>query len=218
MKKHLITFLVDTSGSMYDKLESVKEALVRFQLELEDDFYYDTELEISVVTFGQDVCVLVPPTPAKEFNMPQITEWGLTSIWKGLNQTFTLIDDWKSRNRTLGYPYYKPWIILITDIEGENTGDLPDDRFEELALQRLKKKDVNIFSIGLGYDVSLDILNQISLDDIQPVIIEIENIKEFFHIFSRKWYALLYQSLSDYTIEDRWQDILSEYEHLLIRS
>ena len=39
MQKHLITFLIDTSGSMYDKLESVKEALVRFQLELEDGFY-----------------------------------------------------------------------------------------------------------------------------------------------------------------------------------
>ena len=217
MKKHLITFLVDTSGSMYDKLESVKEALVRFQLELEDDFYYDTELEISVVTFGQDVCVLVPPTPAKEFNMPSITEWGLTCIWKGLYQTFTLIDDWKSRNRTLGYPYYKPWIILITDIEGENTGDLPDDRFEELALQRLKKKDVNIFSIGLGYDVSRDILNQISFDEIKPVIIEIEKIKEFLLIFSHEWEALLYQNLSNYTIKDRWQDTLSDYEQLLIR-
>lgn len=216
MKKHLITFLIDTSGSLYDKLECVKEALARFQLELEDDFYYDIQLEISVVTFGQDACVLVPPTPAKEFNMPQITECGLTCIWKGLYQTFTLIDDWKSCNKTLGYPYYKPWIILITDIEGENNGDLPDDRYE--ALQRLKRKDANIFSIGLGHDVSQDVLNQISLDDIQPVMIEIENIKEFFHIFSRKWYALLYQSLSDYTIEDRWQDILSEYEHLLIRS
>lgn len=216
MIKHLITFLIDTSGSMYDKLESVKEALVRFQLELEDDFY-GPQLEISVVTFGQDVCVLVPPTPAKEFNMPQITEWGLTCIWKGLYQTFTLIDDWKYCNKTLGNPYYKPWIILITDIEGEKTGDLRDDGFEELALQRLRRKDANIFSIGLGYDVSRDVLNQISFDEIQPVIIEIGNIKEFVLIFSHELHTLLYQNLSDCTIKDRWLDILSRNKHLLLR-
>ena len=47
--------------------------------------------------------------------------------------------------------------------------------------------------------------------------IEIENIKEFLLIFSHEWEALLYQNLSDYTIKDRWQDTLSDYEQLLIR-
>lgn len=216
MKKHLVTFLVDTSGSMWDKLESVQEALDIFQSEFEED--YDVQHDISVVTFGLDPCVLVPPTPVKQFNMPHISEYGPTCIWKGLYQTFTLIDDWKSHNRELGYPYYKPWIILITDIEGDDTGELSYDRFNELDLQKLKREDANIFSIGLGHDVSRDVLNQISFDEIQPIIIEPKNIKEFVRIFSRKWYALLYQGLSDYTIKDGWQDILSEYEHLLIRS
>lgn len=217
MKKHLITFLVDTSGSMYGKLGSVKEALALFQSSLEEDFYHNAQLEISVVTFGEDACVLVPPTPAKEFNVPQITEYGLTYIWKGLYQTFTLIDDWKSHNRELGYPYYKPWIILITDIEGDNACDLSDDRFKALALHRLRKKDANIFPMGIGYNVSREILNQITLDDMQPIFIEIENIEEFILIFSRELYALLYQSISDYSIRDRWLDTLSEHEHLLIR-
>ena len=217
MKKHLITFLVDTSGSMYNKLESVKDALDAFPLELKNYCDVDGKLDISVVTFGEDSCVLVPPTPAKQFNMPHISEYGPTCIWKGLYQTFTLIDEWKSHTRELGYPYYKPWIILITDIEGDNTGDLLDDRFEELALQRLRRKDANIFSIGLGYGVSRDILNQISFDEIQPVIIEIGNIKEFLLRFSYGYHTLSYQSVSDDTIKDRWQDTLSEYEHLLIR-
>ena len=120
MKKHLILFLVDTSGSMYDKLEIVKEALVLFQPE--DDFS-NVQLEISVVTFGEDTCVLVPPTLVKQFNMPQITECGLACIWNGLYQTFTIIDEWKSNNRELGYPYYNPWIIIITDIEEDNGDD-----------------------------------------------------------------------------------------------
>lgn len=214
MKKHLILFLVDTSGSMYDKLEIVKEALVLFQPE--DDFS-NVQLEISVVTFGEDTCVLVPPTLVKQFNMPQITECGLACIWNGLYQTFTIIDEWKSNNRELGYPYYNPWIIIITDIEEDNGDDFPDDRFKELALQRLKGKDANIFSIGLGHNVSRNILNQISYTEIQPIIIEIDNLKEFVLIFSREWHALLYQSLSDYTLKDRWLDTLSEYEHLLIK-
>lgn len=217
MKKHLITFLVDTSGSMWDKLEIVKEALDIFLSELEDDYDYDVQHDISVVTFGLDTCVLVPPTPAKQFHMPHITADGLTCIWKGLYQTFKLIDEWKSNNRKLGSSYYKPWIIIITDIEENNAGDLPDDRFKELALQRLRGKEANIFSIGLGHNVSRAILNQISYAEIQPIIIEIDNLKELVLIFSREWYALLYQSLSHYTIRDRWLDTLSEYEYLLIK-
>ncbi len=202
---------------MYNKLEDVKDALTIFPLQC-DSIHDDVQLDLSVVAFGEDACVLVPPKPVKDFNVPQLTEYGRSNIWRGLYQALSLIDEWKSHNRELGNPYYKPWIICLSDIDMDDTNNLCEERsFKELVIHRLRKKDVDILPVGLDVDTNENILNQITANEMHPAIIKIEYIKEFILYISHKWHSLLYQSLPDYTIKDRWQDALSECEYMLIK-
>jgi len=116
--------LLDTSGSMRgERINSLNEGLRTFHRELLGDSLASRRVEVAVVTFDSAVRVVQPFVTAERFTPPLLTASGGTSMGAGIDQALTLVEKRKAIYLKHGVPYYRPWILMITD--GKPEGEPP---------------------------------------------------------------------------------------------
>lgn len=179
-------FLLDTSASMTGApIDALNQGLRLFYQDIRRDQLASARVEVAIVTFGnQDVQLIqnfsILDTTIMEQNLeappeaPILVAGGLTPMGKAINFALDLLQERKRVYNEKGAPYYRPWVLLITD-------GAPTDNWK-VAAQRVHNeeqgKGVTFFAIGVGEEADLQILSQISVR--QPVRLQGLKFAELF--------------------------------------
>lgn len=141
--------LLDTSGSMSgEPINALNEGLRTFKENLNQDNLAKKRIEVAIITFDSDVKVVQDFVTAEQFQPPTLTAGGVTHTGSGINLALDMIQNRKSKYRSNGISYYRPWVFMITD--GEPYGE--PDQIVERGAQRIKeeeaRKGVAFFAVG----------------------------------------------------------------------
>lgn len=118
------------------KLDNLVEGLQSFYTDIENDETTSQRLELSVVTFGDSVNVIQSPTLISDIEMPELMADGDTALVDAVEEAIDIVNNRKKWYKSTGQPYYRPWIILITDGE-------PSEGQDVSALANRIKKDTS---------------------------------------------------------------------------
>lgn len=114
--KCLWTLLIDTSGSMSGSpIDQVNNELQRLKTTIEADEEASQKVELSIIEFNSSPKVLNAPQLVENMTMPTLKAQGTTAMAKGLERAMQVSETRKQWYKDTEQPYYRPFIILITD-------------------------------------------------------------------------------------------------------
>jgi uncharacterized protein YegL len=162
--------VLDASGSMDSKTSSGKtriqelnEGIQALQSELQADDTALVRVMLSIVIVGgptNDAEVLMDWTDATQFQPFPLRADGTTPLGKGLSIGLELIEEVKGDLRRNGVSYTRPWMIVISDGDPTDEGDVWQAAVLECQAAEAQRK-VEIFSIGVD-GANLNTLGRIS--------------------------------------------------------
>lgn len=110
--------VLDCSGSMMGRqIDSLNAAVRRFSDELRADDLAAKRVEVGIVTFGSQVNVVSDFRSAQVFYPDVLSAGGGTPMGQALCEAVRLIETRKQTLKEHGVPYYRPWLVLMTDGE-----------------------------------------------------------------------------------------------------
>ena len=148
-----VVLALDTSASMGEcypgdqapPISELNEGLEHLVLELHKDPLALRRVEIAIVTFGSSVEVAADFATADHIVLPTLEPSGTTAMGGAIDKALDLIDARKTIYKNNGIPYYRPWLMMITD-------GLPTDDWGPAA-ERVRKaeldKRVAFFPVGV---------------------------------------------------------------------
>jgi uncharacterized protein YegL len=151
-------FILDTSGSMnnngaIDKLNDGLRALKA---------YFDGEgsaaacVDVAIISCGPGVSVVQNFMPMTQWQPPVLTANGPTPMGQALMKAMEMVKEQKNKYKTWGTPYYRPWIVCITDGE-------PTDSYEPVAANF---KEMENTSGVIGYCIGVEGFNEVKMASI----------------------------------------------------
>lgn len=181
-QKSLCVLLLDVSFSMEGKrIKSLQAGIEAFHKEIMEDQTSRNRLEIAVLSYGQNVEVLQQPALVDDFKMPELETTGSTSMGKGIDEAIEIVEARKSWYKMTGQPYYRPWIINITD--GEPT-DIPNIELKGNEIRsNIENKNFFFFNVGVE-DASMSTLEKLSSEQMPPAKLDGLKFAEFFQWLS----------------------------------
>lgn len=99
------------------KLDLLNEGLRDFYNEVLADETTSQRLELSIIAFNDYVNVVQEPALLENVTLPTLTGSGDTALADAVNAAIDMVDARKTWYKQTGQPYYRPWIILMTDGE-----------------------------------------------------------------------------------------------------
>lgn len=159
-QKCLCVLCVDTSGSMSwrdsnsgsSAIEELNAGLQSFKDEIENDSTLADRLEIAIVEFNSSVTT-TEPALIQNLRIPNLIASGSTNLTDALQESLNLVNARKDWYKSTGQPYYRPWIITITDGEPDNASSA-----KQIANQiavAVQNKQVTFLPIGVqGADMT----------------------------------------------------------------
>ena len=106
------------------KLDNLIEGLQSFYTDIENDETTSQRLELAVVTFGDSVNVIQSPSLISDIQLPELMADGDTALVDAVDEAIDIVNNRKTWYKSTGQPYYRPWIILITDGEPNEGQDV----------------------------------------------------------------------------------------------
>lgn len=181
-QKCCCALVFDVSGSMAGPpIDELNKGIQEFYSEIQSDSTTANRLEVAIVEFSDNVQTLVDPSLVSNFTVPTLTTKGTTKLVDGVREGISIVRARKSWYKHSGQPYYRPWIILITDGAPD-----PDQDVNGLANEikdGISKKDFNFFAVGVqGADMNL--LGKISDPSMAPASLSGLKFLEFFRWLS----------------------------------
>lgn len=130
------------------KLDNLNEGLRNFYDEISNNSTTSQRLEISIITFNDQVKCIQSPSLIANMNMPTLCADGDTALVDAMNEAIDLVTDRKNWYKSTNQTYYRPWIILITDGEPNQGQDV------ETLAARIKKdcNDKRYAFLPIGVD------------------------------------------------------------------
>ncbi len=182
--------VLDRSGSMAGKpIAELNAGLQQFRSELLGDQLAARRVEIAVVPFGP-VLRGSPFHVPTEFFPQALTAEGGTPTGEAVEYAIELIATQKATYKQHGIPYYRPWIILITD--GQPTDNW--SRAAQLVRDGEAAKAFSFFAIGVS-GADMDVLRKLSVRD--PLKLQGLAFREFF-----LWLSASLSNVSKSTVGD----------------
>ena len=124
-QKCLCVLVLDTSGSMGgNPINKLNQGLQDFYTEIGEDSTTANRLEVSIITFDSSVQCIQDPSLIESFSMPTLSVKGNTKLVDGVREGIAKVSDRKKWYKQTGQPYYRPWIILMTDGEPDSDQDI----------------------------------------------------------------------------------------------
>lgn len=177
-QKCCCALVLDVSGSMDGApINELNQGLQEFYRDIQTDSTTADRLEVAVIEFSDSIKTLIDPSLAANFTMPTLTTKGTTKLVDGVREGINVVRSRKAWYKQTGQPYYRPWIILITD----GAPDIGQDVNGLAAEIRdgVSKKDFFFFAIGVqGGDMNM--LTSISDSSMPPAKLQGLKFSEFF--------------------------------------
>lgn len=177
-QKCCCVLVLDVSSSMAgNPINELNKAMQFFHDDIQKDSTTANRLEIGVVEFSSDVKTLIDPSLVQSFTMPILTTKGTTALVDGVREGISIVRSRKQWYKNSGQPYYRPWIILITD--GEPDGDQDINGLSSEIKDAVSKRDFLFFAIGVQ-GANMNTLNLLSDSSMPAAHLEGLKFKEFF--------------------------------------
>ncbi len=173
-----VMLLLDTSGSMSDCIDELRDGVKQFLRETSDDETASMSVELEVVTFGGDVSIAAPFAPVNVINdnPPQLDANGGTPLGEALTLATRELKERRRLYKSKGISSYKPWVILMTDGEPNDDWEEPAKAMRSLGEQR----KLQYIGIGIGEGADFDTLRGILPEHPGPVKLKGLCFREFF--------------------------------------
>lgn len=177
-QKCCCALVLDVSSSMSgNPINQLNNALQEFHSDIQANSTSANRLEIAVVEFCDVVQTLVDPSLVENFSMPILTTKGTTALVDGVREGINIVRARKAWYKQTGQPYYRPWIILITD-GAPDAGQDVTGLAKEIS-QGAQMKDFHFFAIGVQ-NANMSLLNAISDASMPPAHLQGLKFNEFF--------------------------------------
>jgi uncharacterized protein YegL/ankyrin repeat protein len=150
-------FILDTSGSMNRNgaIHKLNEGLSALKAHFDEEGERAACVDVAVISCGPDVKVMQNFTPMTKWSPPVMKADGQTPMGQALIQAMDMINEQKNRYKSLGTPYYRPWIVCITD------GEPTDPDIFNSAASSLKAMENS--SGVVGYCIGVEGFNEINM-------------------------------------------------------
>ncbi len=135
-EKHVAcVVLVDTSGSMTENnnIQQANDGIRMLVEQILSDSQASGVVDICLIEFNNSVNVVCPFAPVSKVEVPRLRADGGTSMNEAILVGLDQIAQRKQLYKSIGTPYWRPWMFLITD------GYPTDDSLESQAKGTLSK-------------------------------------------------------------------------------
>lgn len=185
----LCILIFDVSGSMSTSIDVMNEALGTFVENLWmgiGGFCANSKesVELGIIQFDSKVSIVRPPHLVTSiFDAPILqANNGKTNTAAALDTAINMVESRKNQYKKVGLPYYRPWIVLITDGNPDPYNEHEICRVASKMLNGVKNKKFIFNVIGIGKRVDEAFLKYISSDNYKRI--------------SRKNFSSMFQTLS----------------------
>lgn len=141
------------------KMDLLNEGLRDFYKEICADETTSQRLELSIITFNDYVQVVQEPALPENVVIPELTGDGDTALADAVNEAIDKVEARKNWYKQTGQPYYRPWIILMTDGE-PNAGQDIDSLARRIKSDTAAKKYA-FLPVGVE-DADMSVLQKIA--------------------------------------------------------
>lgn len=206
-QKCLCVLVLDTSYSMDDgSIGELNAGLKRFQDELLKDKTTRDRLEVAIVTFDSDVKTIQQPALLTDFSMPTLVCNGSTCMIDGISEAIDIVENRKQYYKSHGIPYYRPWIVMMTD--GYPDSDQDVEGMSSRIKDAHQHKEFVFMGVGVGDNISEDVLKQLAQSDFPPMKMQAVKFCEFFTWLSNSVSGVSNSTGTDVTIPNptEWLD------------
>ena len=193
-----VALLLDTSYSMAgEPIQELNQGLKQFIMETAYDEAASMSVELEIITFNSKVDIVMPFTPIYNVdkNPEPLTADGCTYLGVALNLAIKELDERRKVYQNNGIPYFKPWVILMTDGQPTDKWKEPASRVKKMA----ENKDIIYLGIEIGSKVDHATMLQL-MPSHKPMLAKLDNIK--FKKFFR-WLTSSMSTLSNSAVSDQ---------------
>lgn len=141
------------------RLDKLQEGMEAFYADIEANDRTSQKLEIAVLSFNDEVSLIQSPALIEDCPPLRLEARGMTNMSDAMEAAMDLVESRKCWYRTTRQPYYRPWIVLITDgepNEGQDISSLAQTIKQEVGL-----KHFEFLPIGVD-NANMKILGQLS--------------------------------------------------------
>lgn len=177
-QKCLCTLVLDVSGSMSGQpISELNKGLQDFYTTVKQDYVAASRLEVSIITFGSQVVMIQAPSLIDGFTMPTLQANGSTPLVDAVRMAIKQTQLRKEWYKSTGQPYYRPWIVLITD--GEPDSDQDMEGLSQEIRKGVDSKSFLFYAVGVqGYNHQK--LSYICHPNMPPLPLKELRFSEFF--------------------------------------
>jgi len=177
-QKCLCVLVLDVSGSMMgDPINALNQGLQDFYSEIKNDPTTSNRLEVCIFTFHSEVDCVLEPSSVDNVTMPTLTTKGTTKLVDGVKEAIAKVYARKAWYKETGQPYYRPWIILITDGEPDSEQDV--DGLAQEIQSKVSAKGFAFLAVGVQ-GANMGILKKISDPKMPPQKLQGLKFGDFF--------------------------------------
>lgn len=181
-QKCLCVLVLDVSGSMVgEPIRQLNEGLEAFRYQVIKDETAAERLEVSIITFESTVNCIQEPALLRDIHMPKLEANGSTQLARAVKTAILKVIDRKHWYRKTGQPYYRPFIILMTDGDPDADQDMGELMVE--INEGVNNKRFLFFPIGVE-GANMDRLNYIAHPSTPPMKLKGLNFVGFFQWLS----------------------------------
>lgn len=148
-----VVLLLDVSYSMSgDKIDNLNKAVKDMLDTFAQEEKMETEILVSVITFGSQVKLHVPYTKASQVQWQSLQADGMTPMGTALKMAKAMIED----KETTPSRAYRPTIVIVTDGQPNDSWEKPLEDF--ISEGRSSKCDR--MAMAIGHDADELVLNR----------------------------------------------------------
>ena len=146
------------------KIEALNDGLEAFYEALNEDEVALSRVQICAINAGGPTLIpeiMMDWTDASEFQPFRLKANHNTPLGAATQLALEAIEEHKSNLKSVGISYTKPWLFIISDGEPTDVGDW--QVATNLARESEAANKVEIWPIGVGNDVNLETLGEVSV-------------------------------------------------------
>lgn len=178
-----ILFVLDTSLSMNEnnRIDDLNKGVEYFYKSIATDEITSDSIEFSIITFGHEVEHFLEFSNIERANevmrKQKFEATGVhTCIGEAMLKALDVVNAVKIEYSDNGISYHQPWIVLITDCDGEGIDDYQNAA--EKVSERILDEKLVLFPIAVGLG-NLEILGAFSPTR-DPLLMRNKNFSQFF--------------------------------------